>query len=129
MSESKDNNFRKSIDEFREYLKRHEKTYLINGKLPADKVFLQFEGKFEEKEVVWNACIQTIVEYSKKHPVSGDPKQFIDIKLIDGGYFLEVGLNIAKIDRTVLEATIIMIRKYKRLQFGRYEYGVRSKTG
>ena len=128
MSENNKINLRMSIDEFRANLKRQEKTVLIDGKLPANKVFLQFEGKFEGMEVVWNACIQTIAEYSKKHRVSNDPKQFIDIKLVDGGYYLDIGLNVAQIDQTVIEGTIIMIRKYKRLQFGRHEYGERSKT-
>ena len=78
--------------------------------------------------MVWNASIFTLDEYAKHHAVAADPMQFIEIRLENGVYFIEVGLNVAQIDHAVVERTIIMIRNYKRLRVGRHEYGPRSKT-
>lgn len=117
-----------NVNEFREILERNKQRYLLASDLPATKVYLQVEGKFNAEDVVWNMCIRTIAEYSHSFEVSDDPKQFIDIKLIKDIYQIEIGLNISEIDRSTIERTIIMIRKYKRLRLGRHEYGARSKT-
>ena len=117
-----------NVNEFREILETNRQRYLLASDLPATKVYLQVEGKFNGEDVVWNMCIRTITEYSHSFEVDEDPKQFIDIKLIKGIYQIEIGLNISEIDRSTIERTIIMIRKYKRLRLGRHEYGARSKT-
>jgi len=83
---------------------------------------------FHGELVVWNACVETIEEYSLHHVTAKDPMQFIQIDVQEGVHFLQVGLNIPIIDKAALERTILMIRKYKRLQQGRHEYGARSKT-
>jgi len=116
-----------SIDEFRKVLSKQNKLYLLFTGLPANKVLVQFEGRFENKSVVWKACIRTVEDYSRNHPVSDDPSQFIDIKIENNIFNLEVALNIYQIDQAVIERTIIMIRKYKKLKAGRHEYCVRSK--
>jgi len=116
-----------SIDEFRKVLSIQNTSYLLLTEIPANKVFVQFEGRFENKPVVWNACIRTVEDYSRNHPVSEDPSQFIDIKKEHNIYNLEIALNIYQIDQAVIERTIIMIRKYKKLKPGRHEYCVRSK--
>lgn len=116
-----------SIDELRNILSVQNKTYLIVGELPSNKVYLQFEGRLNGNAVVWNACICTINHYAQRYVVDTDPKQFIDIKIEDEIFWLKIALNIKQIDKAAIERTIIMIRKYKRLQIGRHEYGVRSK--
>jgi len=117
-----------SIDEFRASLVKQNKFYLLATEMPANKVYLQFEGVLNKKAVVWHTCIRTIDEYAEQHFVESDPKQFIDIKIDNKNYLLEIALNIQQIDKAVIERTIIMMRKYKRLQPGRHEYGARSKT-
>jgi len=117
-----------SIDEFRSILAVKNETYLLVSQLPAKKVYLQFEGTLKAKPVVWNACVRTVEDYSERHDVGCDPKQFIDIQMVKHGYLLEIALNLVQIDQAVIERTIIMIRKYKQLQPGRHEYGARSKT-
>ena len=102
--------------------------YLLESDLPATKVYLKFIGNFQGEPVVWNACVRTIDEYSQNHQVAKDPMQFIEINAEDGVYFLQVGLNVEVIDKPTIERTMLMIRKYRRLQQGRHEYGARSKT-
>jgi len=117
-----------SIDELRNILEAKNKNYLIVGELSSNKVYLQFEGKLNGSAVVWNACICTIDDYAQRHVIDKDPKQFIDIKIEKEIYWLKIALNIKQINKAAIERTIIMMRKYKRLQVGRHEYGVRSKT-
>ena len=116
------------IESFRSKLESSGKLFLLRSELPAEKVELQFEGVLNSEAVVWHACVRTVESYSLQNIVSDDPEQFIKIEIIDGRHELEVALNIKIIDQAVLERTIIMIRKYKRLQVGCHEYGARSKT-
>ena len=102
--------------------------YLLESELPASKVYIKFTGVFHGVSVVWNACIQTIDEYSQHNEIAKDPMQFIDIEVKGDVYFLQVGLNVSLIDKATIERTILMIRNYKRLHQGRHEYGARSKT-
>jgi len=109
-------------------LSQQKKSYLLEGGLPGQSVSLQFEGVFGGENVIWHASLSIMQEYAKYNVVSDDPEQFIDIQLINDVYQVKIVLNVKQIDRAVVESTIIMIRKYKRLQFGRHQYGVRSKT-
>lgn len=115
------------VKDLRAQLKAQNKEYILASELPALKVYLQVEGVFAGEQVVWNMCIRTIEEYSKDHQITNDPQQFIKIEQKDDAYHIEVGLNVKLIDRPVVERTIIMVRKYKRLYLGRHEYGARSK--
>lgn len=117
-----------NIEKFRQMLDQQKKSYLLDSSLPASQVSLQFEGPFDNKNIVWQASIMTMQEYAKTSKVSNDPAQIIDIAIIDGVYHLKIVLNVKQIDRVVIEGSIIMIRKYKRLRLGRHQYGVRSKT-
>jgi len=117
-----------SVDELENELCVQGQSFLVSGKLPAAKVYVQFTGNFAGKAIVWNACIYTINEYAKRHEVADDPKQVIDIQLEKECYLIDIALNIEHINKAAIERTIIMIRKYKRLRIGRHEYGVRSKT-
>ena len=117
-----------NINQLRERLSREGKDYVLESILPAQKVYTKFEGTFEGRVVVWNACIHTLASYALTHDVDNDPKQFLDIRFINGAYEIEIGLNLAEIDKAAVERTIIMVRKYKRLHLGRHEYGAKSKT-
>lgn len=102
--------------------------YLLLDALPASRVRLVFSGPFKGEPVVWNASIETIEAYAKRHRVDDDPQQFIDIRQENHAYWIHIGLNVQQIDQAVIERSIIMVRNYKRLSEGRHEYGARSKT-
>lgn len=115
-------------EQLRESLRGTGKDYLVHGNLPAEKVDVTFEGTFEKAPVIWNACVMTMNEYARHHEVDEDPRQFIEINRVDGNYVINICLNVSLIDQAVIEKTIIMVRKYKRLHMGKHEYGARSKT-
>jgi len=117
-----------NIEIFNTLLHENHQEYLLLGDLPSENVKVVFTGGFNGIQVVWNACVRTIQDYALHHEVTEDPMQFIDISHKDDVYWLEVGLNVSVIDKAMIERTIIMIRNYKRLDFGRHEYGARSKT-
>ena len=116
------------VEELRALLKDSSKEYLLMSALPALKAYLQVEGVFEGEQVVWNMCLRTIDDYAESHQVTEDPRQFINIEQKSGAYKIEIGLNVQLIDQSVVEGTIVMVRKYKRLHLGLHEYGARSKT-
>lgn len=117
-----------SIEHLTQLLLGSEQGYLLESNLPADKIYFKFIGTFAESPVVWNACVQTMEAYSQHHEVAEDPMQFIEIEVKNDVHLVNIGLNIAKIDKATLERTILMIRNYKRLHHGRHEFGARSKT-
>ncbi len=116
------------VNKLRDLLNKLETQYLQHGVIPSTKIHVQFEGKFRGVDVVWNAYIQTVEDYSVQNEVSQDPLQFINVHIEEGVHYIDIALNIPLINRAVIEQTIIMIRKYRRLQIGRHEYGARSKT-
>ncbi len=118
----------RDVEKLRKLLNYRHQSYLLNGVPSSSCVQLQFEGVFNNAPVVWNARVRTMDDYLSRHTGdSVDPKQYIRIDSSDEGYQLEVGLHVRQIDRAVLERTIIMIRKYKRLQLGCHLFGAKSK--
>jgi hypothetical protein len=95
-----------------------------------DHVHIRFQGPFQGKEVTWDARIVTLehehrARQSLRRPASyRELRQFIDVGESDNGIrMLRIGLNIERIDESVILKTIIMVRQYKRLREGRHEFG------
>lgn len=89
---------------------------------------LQFRGPFLQKLVKWDAHLSTLSYYISNKQKQGKTvsacRQFIEIsKPCDALYPLQVGLNIQEINHASIMKFIIMIRQYKNLAYGRYEYG------
>ena len=90
---------------------------------------VRFNSVFKGKKVSWHAKIMTLQRYrdeflketNQELPV----QQFIEIS--QGGstedYNLVVTLAVERIDHPTILKTIIMIQNYKRLAFGRHEFG------
>ncbi|VAW68214.1 hypothetical protein MNBD_GAMMA09-1797 [hydrothermal vent metagenome] len=116
------------VNKLCDLLKKQKTQYLQHGVVPSTKIYIHFEGKFQGVDVVWHACTQAVDDYSVQSKVLQDPRQFINVYIEEGVYYIGVALNVPLINRVVIEQTIIMIRKYRRLQIGRHEYGARSKT-
>jgi hypothetical protein len=91
--------------------------YLPDSRLPGKLAAIRFAGSLAGKRIIWDARIQAQGRHSTA-------PQFIEVA--DEGYPLRrvsIGLNVEVIDRQVVERTIIMMRKYKRLRVGRHEFG------
>lgn len=83
--------------------------------LSPDRGQIRFAGRFEDRDVVWEATVEVVP--------AAEP-QFIDI----GGpasdcWPVTIGLHVERIDEAVLHKTVIMIRQYKALRRGRYRFG------
>ncbi|HEY0721956.1 MAG TPA: hypothetical protein VGE50_11970 [Gammaproteobacteria bacterium] len=79
------------------------------------QVRLRFQGPFEGRTVTWDATFRTARQ-----------KQSNAIEIgVEGaeGLPLTVTLNLPCIDLPAIRKTVIMIRQYKRLHYGRHEFG------
>ena len=87
----------------------------------------RFTGNFAQKSLIWDAHLYTLAYYFNQVVESSQPhqvRQFIDVgELTPAGRQIEIGLNLPVIDEPAIVKTMIMVRQYKRLASGRYEYG------
>jgi hypothetical protein len=80
---------------------------------------LRFSGPWQGKEVRWDATFVALATPDGQHPQS-----CIEIGPAgEQGVALTVGLPVACLDLPTVQKTIIMIRRYKRLQPGRHQFG------
>jgi hypothetical protein len=112
------------IDAFREELESTGREYRLLDRPDEKRVTLQFTGRFQDREVIWNATVVALDRHDGGADGPEARRQFIDIAPGDGVMRdIIVGLDLGQIDHPALLKTIIMIRKYKRLQVGRHEFG------
>lgn len=84
---------------------------------------MRFRGRFQDREVVWDATFTTLRRYLERS-AAPSARPFIEInRAADGALRLEVGLDLPEFDRPAIAKTVIMIRNYKRLRLGRHEWG------
>jgi hypothetical protein len=87
----------------------------------------RFTGKFAEKSLIWDAHLYTLAYYFSQVVESSQPlrvRQFIEVgELTPSGRRIDIGLNLPVIDEPAIVKTMIMVRQYKGLASGRYEYG------
>jgi hypothetical protein len=119
-----------TIAVFKQQLAKTGKNYLALSPIPALKVQLQFTGKLNEQEVLWDATLQTLASYLAENPQakpSGktfEAHSFMQVEPPqDNVSALKVVLAVPLIDEPTINKTIIMIRCYKRLKVGYHEFG------
>ncbi|AGA31854.1 hypothetical protein TVNIR_0141 [Thioalkalivibrio nitratireducens DSM 14787] len=81
---------------------------------------LRFCGPFEGREITWQATL--VAQAAVGRPPE---RRFIQIgpDAADGTVPIQVGLPVERIDTSTVRKAMIMIRRYRRLRRGRYEYG------
>ena len=122
--------FSGNVQVFTDYLTATGQPFLVLGKLGGQQVHVRFVGQFEGRDVVWDCrflTLQAEAEHtgkSSEHHSAGAQRCFIEIGRPGiNGIRLRVGLNLAAIDAPSIQKMIIMIRNYRRLRQGRYEFG------
>jgi len=105
------------------------KNYLALTPIPALKAHIQFVGKLQEQEVLWDTTIQTYASHLTENPPAKSSKpleirSFMQVEPPkDGVSALKIVLAVPMIDEPTIKKTIIMIRCYKRLRVGYHEFG------
>ncbi len=104
--------------------------YIALSTVPALKVHIQFLGKLDDVEVLWDATVQTLASYLSENPPAKSAKKIPQVRSFmkveqprEGVSQLTVVLAVPLIDEPTLQKTIIMIRCYKRLKVGYHEFG------
>lgn len=110
-------------------LAKSGKNFLALSPIPALKVQIKFIGKLQERDVLWDATIQTLASYLAENP-PGKTVKNLDVRSFmqveppkDDISKLKVVLAVPLIDEPTIKKTIIMIRCYKRLKVGYHEFG------
>ncbi|WP_455210822.1 hypothetical protein [Kaarinaea lacus] len=111
-------------------LTKSGKNFLVLTPTPALKVHIQFIGKLQEQEVLWDATVQTLASHLAENPPAKTSKNSLEARSFmqvepaqDGVAALKVVLAVPLIDEPTIKKTIIMIRCYKRLKVGHHEFG------
>lgn len=79
------------------------------------QVRLRFTGPFEGRTVTWDATFRRADEH-QPNAIEIGPEG-------PDGFPLTVTLALPCFDRPAIRKTVIMIRQYKRLHYGRHEFG------
>jgi len=114
-------------EEFDKHCLAQGKSYEPVGHIGNQYTHFRFSGKFLQQPVIWDAHLYTLAYYMNEVLRTSRPhraRQFIDVgELSTSGRIIRIALNLPVIDEPAIIKTMIMIRQYKRLASGRYEYG------
>lgn len=105
--------------------------YVCTCELPAVAASVRFLGPFQGRQVAWNMTLCALQGASGESPSAlpgGSSRSFMEVAAAaDGAFALTVGLNLAVIDEPTIRKTLVMVRKFKRLELGRHEWGEASQ--
>lgn len=120
-----------SINSIKNQLSKAKDGFITLSKIPSRKAHIQFSGKLDNNEIIWDATIQTQASYQTELLADTDKskrlkylKSFIEIEAPKGQIAkLTVVLLVPIIDEPTIKKTMVMIRCYKNLKIGRHEFG------
>lgn len=108
-----------SVHTLRHYLEKTARPYRSCGRLARARAHIQFIGMFEGRDVVWDAKI-----YALRSSRAVAARPFIDIAARGSRLIrIKIGLAVERLDVATLLKAMIMVRQYKRLRRGRFEFG------
>ena len=114
-------------EEFATHLLAQGKSYQLIKCERDQYAHFRFCGKFLQQDVIWDAHLYTLAYYFNKVVETCRPpqvRQFIDVgELTATGRCIRIALHLPAIDEPAIIKTMIMVRQYKRLASGHYEYG------
>ncbi|VAW99070.1 hypothetical protein MNBD_GAMMA21-2853 [hydrothermal vent metagenome] len=117
-----------TIDDFKHELSVLNVDFAQLSPFNQDYQHIRFIGPFAEQDIVWDAHIYSLSYFvhslNKPLPNCGNVRAFLDVgEENELGRKIEIGLHLPYLDVPSLKKTIIMVRQYKRLTLGRYEFG------
>lgn len=100
-------------------------TFALIKQFNSKHAHINFEGKFQGKNVIWDTHFFTTDEYYSVEMCDDTKmKQFINIEPQKNNTMkLTVALKLAEITEPNILKMMIMIKQYKNLSFGLHEYG------
>jgi hypothetical protein len=105
----------------------HGICYTLLAAPDSGQAHFTFSGRFQNREIVWDASLLTLARYHSGQPAASQPvvrSAFLDIGSAGAhGRAIRIALDIDQIDEPAILRSIIMIRNYKRLRPGRHEFG------
>ena len=116
-------------DEFQRYLDTSgEEFLLLENSQSQGSARIRFTGQLMNSTVVWDCRLVTLDAECRYRKATGAEcakvRKFIDIgQPNERGVPLKVGLDIPCIDIPAIRKMVVMIRQYKKLDFGRHEFG------
>lgn len=112
------------IEELNSLLTDSGQSYHVVERKTAGHVKVAYVGEFQQQPVIWQVQIWSIPAFRKEYGPRRAMRQFIQIEQGDDCHLeAQVILNRENIREADILATMIMLRKYKRLALGRHEYG------
>ncbi len=106
---------------------RHGIRYTLLAVPDSGQAHFMFSGRFQNREIVWDASLLTLARYHTEQPAASQPvvrSAFLEVGSAGThGHAIRIVLDIAEIDEPAILRSIIMVRNYKRLHSGRHEFG------
>ena len=119
-----------TVAAFRDTLEITGSDFVYTAPAQDDSAQIRFIGNFAGRPVIWEATIIALEHRQATDRPGESPdssKQFIEVEdTSDDVRHIRIGLQLHSIDEQLISKTIIMIRKYKRLQTGRHVFSYRS---
>jgi len=121
----------KTIAQFNKKVKDSTGFLIFGSLLPGVSAQVQFLGKLQREEVLWEAQIQTLASYHAQYLNDKSEKErarevysFFEISEPEKSVArLHVVLAVPLIDEATIKKTMVMIRCYKRLNVGKHVFG------
>jgi hypothetical protein len=97
--------------------------YLLFDDHSPEQGHCLFRGTFQGQNVIWDCHIHPLLNPARRNQET-PPRHFIDIAQ-QKNYIsqrIDIGLNVINITRAVVLKSVIMVRQYKNLDYGRHEW-------
>ena len=118
-----------SLDQVRAVLSEQGIDYLLLSALPASCAHVQFIGRFEGQEVLWNMHLYTLARCAQESEaekilITPDLRGLMRITPEATQVFqLAVALKVPVIDTPTIQKAILMLRNYRKLARGVHTWG------
>jgi len=117
-----------NLGDFEQQLASLSSDFVVLSPFEKGYLHVRFIGPFNGQKTLWDAHLYTLGFYFRElKQIDQDTincRRFFDIgDENELGRKIEIGLHLPYVDEPSLKKAMVMVRQYKRLTYGRYEYG------